>query len=249
MPLIQTTGDLITFCLRTAGINGVGQTPMAEDSNTGLQLLSNILAEWQRKRWKVYSLVDTGIMSTGSQTYTVGPTGDFAIARPERIDAAVARMNPGSPQQLDFTLGIFASYEDYYRVVVKTLSTFPGGVFYESAWPMGILHYWPIPAAGAFELRILTKTSLPVYTTLTDAIALPPEYMSALTYCLAVELAMNYGLDPRPSVAAKMRVALNTITVANTQVGLSPMPSAVLPRGGSGMSAGSDPWFQSGGMA
>jgi hypothetical protein len=113
---------------------------------------------------------------------------------------------------------------------------------------MGVLHYWPIPAAGTFELHILTKGSLPVYTTLTDPIALPPEYMSALTYSLAVELAMNFGLDPKPALVGKMRAAMNTVRLANVQFGVSSMPGGVLNPGSSGLAAGGDPWFTSGGM-
>jgi hypothetical protein len=73
--------------------------------------------------------------------------------------------------------------------------------------------------------------------------------MSALTYSLAVELAMNYGMDPRPSLVAKMRAALNTIRVANTAIGEAHMPEGVVGRSGSSMAAGSDPGFMSGGMA
>ena len=41
--ILQTTGDLITFVLRSSGINGVGQTPLAEDCNTGLDFLRMLI--------------------------------------------------------------------------------------------------------------------------------------------------------------------------------------------------------------
>ena len=53
--MLDTTGDLITFVLRASGINGVGQTPLAEDSNTGLDFLRMLMAQWQRKRWLIWN--------------------------------------------------------------------------------------------------------------------------------------------------------------------------------------------------
>jgi hypothetical protein len=223
--MIETAGDLITFALRTAGINGIGQTPTAEDSNTGLQLLSNIMAEWQRKRWLVWDLVETVLVSTGAQTYTLGPSGDFPMARPDRIDAAFVRLlNPAGGNQTDYPLTVIEAREDYNRIALKTMNSWPDAVFYESAWPVGVAHFWPVPFAGQYEMHIFTKAPLPVYTGLATPLNLPPEYMSAITYNLAAELSMNYGEDPRPAVIGKLRAALNTIRQANSQVPRLQMP-------------------------
>ncbi len=229
--MIRTTGDLITFALRTSGINGVGQTPLAEDSNTGLQLLSNIVAEWQRRRWLVWSLVDTAITATGADSYSVGSGGDFDIARPDKLEAAYARLLPTGPGlSVDYPLGLILAREDFSKITLKTLTTFPGSVFYDSAYPTGQLYFWPVPPAGQFDLHIVTKQGMPSYTALTDDLALPPEYMSAALYSLAVELALNYGLDPRPGVIMKMRAALQTIRLANVQPATLSLPPGVMGR-------------------
>jgi hypothetical protein len=72
----------------------VGQTPTPEDSNDGLTLLQSLMAQWQRRRWLVWSLVDTSVISNGALSYTVGTGGDFNIPRPDRIDSAFARLLP-----------------------------------------------------------------------------------------------------------------------------------------------------------
>lgn len=226
--MIETAGDLITFCLRASGINGVGQTPLADDANTGLQFLSSMVAQWQRRRWLVWSLTDIAKISTGATTYTVGPTGDFVVARPDRIESAYARLLPTtSGLSVDVPLTIIEAREDYNQITVKSLSTFPGAVFYESAFPVGVLHFWPIPPSGQFELHIATKTGLPGYTALTDLLNLPPEYMEAAIWSLCVRLEMAYGLDPKPSHVGAMRAALNVIRMANTQVAELNMPAGV----------------------
>jgi hypothetical protein len=217
--MIETAGDLVTFCLRASGLNGVGQTPSSEDANTGLQLLNSMLATWQRRRWLVWSLVDTALMSTGAASYSVGissPASNFAIARPDRIEAAYARLLPGSGAlSVDYPLGLIPSAQDYAAITMKGLTTFPGAVYYEPAFPVGLLHFWPISPAGQFELHILTKATLPQLTHLTDLVSVPPEYMEALIWSLCVRLAMAYGLDPKPSHVGAMRAAMSTIRIAN----------------------------------
>lgn len=243
---LNTAGDLITFALKTAGVNGVGQTPSAEDSNDSLVLLSSMVAQWQRKRWLVWSLAETVLVSTGAASYTVTPGGNFSIARPDRIDSAFARLNASGPNPIDFGLGIVESREDYNAKALKSQSTFPAAVFYESAFPIGVLHFWPIPPATLYELHIFTKAALPGYANLTDPLNLPPEYLEAAIYSLTVRLALNFGMDPRPAHVAAARAALNTIRLANTQIGVLAMPAELAPRHSGGIAAGSDPAFQTG---
>ncbi len=247
--MIDTAGDLIAFALRAAGVNGVGQTPSAEDSNDGLILLRSMVAQWQRKRWLNWSLGDASIVSTGAATYTIGGVGkDFTIARPDRISSAFARFTsiPG-PNFVDYQLGIIASREEYNAITLKSLSTIPLALFYESAWPDALLHFWPIPPAGQYELHISAKAAMPTFAALTDTIDMPPEYLDALIYSLAVRLAMNYGQTPAPANVMAMRAALNTIRMANAQIPMQQMPALGSHRG-SGIAAGSSPSFQSGGM-
>jgi hypothetical protein len=226
--MTQTAGDLISFALRTSGIVGVGQTAAAEDAQTGLELLRDLVAEWQRKRWLVWSLTDVAKTSTGAATYTVATGGDFNTPRPDRIDSAYARLLPTQGNlTVDYPLALITSREEYNQIPIKGLPTFPGAVFYESAWPVGVAHFWPVPPPGMFELHLTTKAALPAYAALSDNVGVPPEYMAALIYSLAVELTMNYGLDPKPSLVARMRVALNTMRMANLQPQELGMPSGL----------------------
>ena len=114
--MIESVGDLITFCLRASGISGIGQTPSAEDANTGLQLLRMMLAQWQRKRWLVPSLIDMAVTSTGAQSYTIGPV------RPTKLHAAFVRLSPNSDNPVDLPLGVVESREDYSAIGLKSLA-------------------------------------------------------------------------------------------------------------------------------
>jgi hypothetical protein len=247
MPGINTAGDLIAFCLRTASITGVGQTPSAEDSNDGLILLQAMLGQWQRKRWLVWSLGDTACVATGNPTYSIGAGMDFPVPRPERISSAYARFLPVSgTNSVDYPLEIIDSREDWNAVTLKGLHSIPLALFYESAFPNALLHVWPIPPAGIYELHISAKAALPYPLVLTDPIAAPPEYMEAMIYSLAVRLSMNYGQQPSPANVNGMRAALNTIRIANAQISTQEMPT--FGSGSGGLAAGSDPAFETGGI-
>lgn len=295
MPL-STAGDLVNFCFRASGVNGVGQTPSADDMTDALTMLSSLIAQWQRKRWLVWDLAETILLSSGAASYTVGPTGNFPIARPDRLESAFARLIPSAsiagtfinnggvltisgsslptspiglnggsywnnggvvsivpgapastnPGYVDLQLALIQSREDYNRIALKGMSSVPAGVFYDSAFPVGTLYFWPIPPAAAYELHIFTKTTLPALATETALLAVPPEYIEALTYSLIVRMAMNWGLEPKPAHVSAMRAALNTIRIANLQVASLRMPAG-LPRGrNSGVSADVNPSFLSG---
>lgn len=224
--MIQTAGDLITFALRASGLNGTGQTPSAEDANTGLQLLFSLLAQWQRKRWLVPDLGEVVCTATGTDPYTIGLGQQFNVARPDQITSAFARMLTGSgSNQIDFPLFIIEAREDYVKIPFKSIVSMPAALWYDSAWPVGFVHFYPIPPSGQYELHLNVKATLPVLTALTDTLSLPPEYMEALIWSLCVRLQMAYGLPARPDHMAAARQAMNTIRQANTQIGELALPS------------------------
>lgn len=231
--LISTTGDLVTFALRASGINGIGQTPMAEDSNTGLELLRNLVAQWQKKRWMEYVLQEVSVpSSTGAQSYTIGPGMEFNCARPDYIAAAYIRIIGGSPGNLvDIPIQIIQAREDYANITVKTLQSMPAVVWYESGFPTGNVYWWPVPPAGMYGLYLTVKSPLPTYATLTDPLGLPPEYNEALIWSLCVRLQMSYGLPARPDQVAAMNQALQVLQQANLQIAELAMPVPVGRRG------------------
>lgn len=69
-----------------------------------------MLAQWSRKRWLVFHLVNTALTSTGAQSYSVGPGGDFDMPRPDRLGAAyIRRLISGASNPVDFPLELQAA--------------------------------------------------------------------------------------------------------------------------------------------
>jgi hypothetical protein len=236
--MISTTGDLITFVLRASGINGVGQTPLAEDSNTGLDFLRMLIAQWQRKRWLIWNEPELSVVSTGANFYTIGPGQDFDTARPDKIHAAWCRMKPfGGPNPVDISLAIIEAKEDWSGISIKDLKSIPAAVFYDSAWPIGRVYFWPVPPGGDYEMHLVVKASLPTYATLTDPLNLPPEYLEAVMWSLCVRMQMAYGLPAGADHVAARKQAVAVVQMANTQIPLLSMPAALAGRRGGDVSS------------
>jgi hypothetical protein len=115
-------------------------------------------------------------------------------------------------------------------------------VFYDSNFPVGRVHFWPVPPANAYEMQLTVKASLPVYATVNDTLDLPPEYMDAVVNNLAVRIALaSPGAQVSPLLLAEARASLNTIRLANSQIQLLSMPAALSGHRGGDVSSWSGP--------
>lgn len=224
---IATFGDLISLALINAGIIGQGQTAGTEDTNNACQMLNAMLGQWQRRRYLIYHLEEQSISATGAQSYSIGPGGDFAMAaRPSEINYAFARqVINANPQQIDYPLQILPSREDYALIQLKSLASFPQWAWFDAAYPLGQLFVYPV-ITSQFSIYIGYPALLQSVSSLTDAINMPPEYIGALLYNLAVVLAGAYQLTPNPFVLGEARATLETLRTANAQV-----PRMTMPRG------------------
>lgn len=222
---MTTALDLITDAMDDAGIIGTGQTPLAEDTTRALKRMNAMIAQWNRRRWLVYHLVDKSWTATGATAYTIGTGGDISATRPDRIETAFFRQNVGVPgNQVDYPLILLQSYEDYSRIALKGMQSFPEYIFYDSGYPLGSIYIWPIPTSQ-YEIHVLIKDTLQSFANLTDAFELPPEYEEAIRLNLAVRLRVTYQLPADSTLVQLAKVALNTIKNANTQVPSLQMPN------------------------
>lgn len=227
---MTTPNDIIQQALKKAAVLGVGQTPLAEDTNDAYSDLQDMLGQWQRKRWLIWHLVDYSFTSTGATSYTVGPGGNFNISpRPDRIESAFFRqVIQSQPNQIDYPLSIIEAREDYNLISLKQLSTFPQYVFYDSGFPTGTLYPWPLPTASIYSIHITVKETLSQFTSLSQTISLPLEYFAALKFNLAIRLRQAYQLPADPVLIGLAKDSLNLIRNANVQIPRLQMPADLL---------------------
>jgi hypothetical protein len=253
----ETVIQALFLALRMAGriTDTQSVSDGSKDVADAFSLLVMMLAQWQRRRWLIWNEEDVALVSTGADFYTIGPGEDFDVARPDKIHAAKVILGPGFgglPEQLPFQLGAFGrtpnlvniplaiieAKEDWNEIAIPDLKSIPSAVFYDSNFPVGRVHFWPVPPANAYELQLTIKASLPVYTSVNDALDLPPEYMDAVVNNLAVRIAVaSPGAQVSPLLLAEARASLNTIKLANTQIPLLSMPAALSGRRGGDVSS------------
>lgn len=231
----STVRQVLLLALRLAGrVNDQQRvSDTSADMADALSLLTMMLAQWQRKRWLIWNEAETAKMATGNQWYSVGPGGDFPILRPDKIHGGWCRLMPNSGHNpVDIPLAIIESKEDWGQITIKDLGSIPSALFYDSAFPSARVTFYPVPAAGLYELHILTKAPLPVFLTITDALSLPPEYADAVVNNLAVRMVVASGAPVSPFLLGQARAALQTIRLANSQIPLLSLPVILGGRGG-----------------
>lgn len=230
---ITTPLDIITLALKNSGVVGVGQTPAAEDTNDAFNTMNLMIAEWNHQRWLIYHLINITKVSTGAASYTVATGGDFDTPRPDRLEFAILRQYPTAQQPVDQTLRILESMEDFQRITVK-LTTGPAQyAFYDSAYPVGRVYFWPVTQASIYSHIITVKDQITEFTSLAQTINLPHVYRSALLYNLGVRLRPMYQLPEDPSLIKLAMNALGVVRGANAQIPRLRMPTAVMGRRGS----------------
>jgi hypothetical protein len=229
-----TARQVVTDALWEAGVVGVGQTPLAQDMNKGFTRLTNMAGQWQKRRWLVPALRVISAVGNGAVSRTVGPAGAFNVTpRPDKIQAAYFIQNNVGDNPVSFPLRPIFSFEDYARIQLKQLDSFPMAFFYDNAWQDGFgnLYVWPIPSS-VYTVSIVVKANLDFPATLDEEFELPEEYMEAIHYNLAIRLCSLYQVPPEQSTVGLAKTSLDTIKNANVQIPAMTMPPALRKRRG-----------------
>jgi hypothetical protein len=231
--------DLVAYALRVAGVLGVGQVPLTQDTSDAETALGLMLEQWQRKRWLVFRLEEKNTPAiAGKGVYAIGPdpAGDlFVRRRPGSIEAAYLRQLTGSsPASLpvDYPLRRIGSREEWSQIALKRLGSWPSAFFYDPTVRDGTVYIWPVPMQEFFELYLVFPQDLrPLALDVDLEDFLPPETEEALVYNLAMRLRLNYQLPPDPGLAAAARASLNTLRQTNFAMQPLGMPAGLM-RGG-----------------
>ena len=224
--------DAIAYALRIAGVLGVGQVALPQDTGDAQAALALMLKQWQRKRWIVYRLDDVAIAATpGKGSYTIGPDGDIMTDRPGSIESAFLRQLVGSGPNaypVDYPLHRIGSKEEWNAISLKFLGSWPGSWFYDPTMPNGTVYIWPIPIQNFFELHFSVPLAIGDFTPDTELETIqPPEAEEAIAYNLAARLRVMYALPPDPGMLALARASLNTLRTTNFAMRPLVMPAAL----------------------
>lgn len=183
-----------------------------DDSTYCLSQLNQILDDWAADIQASYAEVFLFFVSTGANPETIGSGGTFSQnARPVSIDGVAYDLGSGFYQQ------IFTTMDPKWwaaRTVVANGGVY--GAYYEPSEPLGKLYFANPPSTGT-SVRVMLRTTFgPV--ALTDAMALPQGYESALTLTLQEAIADAFHAEVSASLMqragkARARIFSNNLRI------------------------------------
>lgn len=213
----MTAAEIVNDALREIRVINAVDAPSSEDAALGLFRLNKILDNLNAERRFIYAdVIATYTLTPSLSPHTIGPTAStptwIATQRPETIEAANLLIGV---QRYPITI---RPYEWRMGLSDPTLdSAIPTDVAYEKAWPLGKLHFYPVPST-AYSVELLTRQILASLAA-QDTFTLPPGYQDLITLTLAEDLApaMNTPLAEttvRNAQRARARVyTANGVTV------------------------------------
>lgn len=207
----MTGRNLCQGALRLIGAIATGETMTASAIVDALSALNQMLETWSIEGLMVYQVTrETFTLTAGQQQRTMGATGNFVTTRPSKItNMGVIKDSTEFPIKM-------RTVDEWARISLKSLqSTLPTDVYVEGTTPLETLNFYPIPS----EANSVAIYSLKPFTAITDnaSVTLPPGYLRALRYNLAVELAPEYGKAVTAEVASRADDSKAAIMRLNTK--------------------------------
>jgi hypothetical protein len=203
--MTTTAGDQINGALRLIGQLAEGETPSAATSQDALTAMNQMIDSWSIERLAVFSTQDQVFMwPPGAISRTLGPTGDFVGNRPVLLDDSTYFRDPAN--NISFGIKIL-NQQQYNGIAVKTVtSTYPQVIWINMNYPDIEMYVYPVPTK-VLEWHFVSVSELTQPATLATVLTFPPGYLRAFRYCLACEIAAEFGVEPSPQVS---RIAMTS---------------------------------------
>lgn len=200
----MVTTDLIRSSLRLIGAISSSETPASDETMDALEALNLLLSSWGASRFLSKNTQTITHTLTGAASYAIGSGGDINATNPTEI--YTAKYTNGG---LDYTLKVI-DFVDYEQISVKNISSIPEFIALKPDYPLSTIYLYPTATGGTLTINAVTpKTDLDTDTNLSNTY--PPEWIRALKYNLAVEIAPEYGVTVSPEIAALARESKDII--------------------------------------
>lgn len=201
---MTTANDLIESAALKLGAKATGETLTSSELSDSLNILNSMLEMMAIDRLMVYQIVQTSYTWAALESSrTIGVGGQLSGTRPIRIEEGTLFRN--ATDNIDILVNIIRDRSTYDAIADKsTTSTYPDYLYYEPAYPLGILYAYPTPSA-ALTLKLNTWQTLQSFASGTTDLALPPGYRWMIEHNLAVALESVFVMPVPPSVLAEAR--------------------------------------------
>ena len=215
----MTVSDLIYSALRLARITGgPARTPSPDQVADAFASLNRMIDAWNLKRGLIYRMDNSQYnMTPPKAVYSIGrgAGADFVADRPPYIAAANIVMSTGGAT-VYVPMRILTPAEWAATRLRSFPTTFPTEMYPDYAYPNCRLFMWGTPTANNI-LELWTWQQAQQFVTNADTIAVPPGYLEAMVYNLAVRMADQFGTTQlmSPNVFTTARKALADVKGVN----------------------------------
>jgi hypothetical protein len=221
---MTTVRELITGSLKLIGVVQKSEPITADEAQDGLDRLNELVESWANDSLMIYSRTwENFTLNGGDGEYTIGTSGDFNTTRPTQIISAYVRVG-----DIDYPLTQLTDDQYALYIAQKNLqSNIPEYFNFDNGFPLAKIRIWQVPSAQC-TLYMQSEKQVTSFASIDTDIVLPPGWMRALRYNLAVELAPEYDAEISQAVAvgaAESKGILKSQVLKNRP--LTYMPSVI----------------------
>lgn len=197
-----TRDDIIAYAMRKIGVLALGVTPNATEvanAAVAFEMMTKRMVTKGIKLWTINEITIPLVASTSS--YIIGPTGatptpTVVANKPMKLMQAWLRNTSVTPNN-DIPLQVL-SQQEYNQFGSKFSTGVSNAVYLQVGRDTSTLYTYLTPdtnAAATYEMHILTQRTLENVGTAAQNPDFPTEWLHALGWNLAAELATDYGVD------------------------------------------------------
>lgn len=219
--MTDTALTIITDALLDIGVLADEEVPTDSQAVGALRKLNNMLDAWNIEELMVYGSTAYVLpLVSGQGVYTIGPSGNLNMPRPNEITSAYIR-NPSvgsTTNQSDLPLYIFNNQEWADQSFKNMTADYPYiGVWFDMTYPLISAYILPVPSSSQYQLVFWTNGIISQFA-LNDSVNLAPGYKRAITANLCIELAGGYQIQLPDSIVAIADSSKQGIRAVNLQL-------------------------------
>lgn len=219
---MTTAREIIADAHRLLGLVSSGNSLPEAVFQDNLAAFNLLVQSWNTERMSVFCEQDQVVTwPSATRQGTIGPTGSLArvdlatATRPVQVQPSSYFVDPTS--NLSYPVAM-VNQQQYNSLSLKTVtSTYPQVLWVNPTFPDVTLTVYPVPTIP-LQMHVVSVEELTGPATLSTTISLPPGYLRAFKFAMAVELAPEFGMDAPAQVTRLAAVSKRAIRRLNVDV-------------------------------
>lgn len=209
--------EIIQQSLQLIGAVSFGESIEAAVSQSSLLQMNSLLRKWSNSYMNYVPYDQTYTTSANTPVISMGSAVNGEFPGPSYGELTA---RPASIEQVDIIMGSLTfpvpikAYSEYTRLPIKNVVSIPQACYYREGMPFNELWFFPI-IPSSYSVRVVGKAYLPQYINISQAVVMPPEYVEALIYNLALHLAPMFGQNPADGLVMMANSAMKHIKQRN----------------------------------